>query len=51
MFDKIPFIVSKPIPVLQVRAQVNLLGSPERGLMFFVHLVDVVILDRKKNQP
>jgi hypothetical protein len=39
------------MPVLKVRAQVNLFCGPEAGFMFFVHLPDTGIVDGKDHKP
>ena len=44
MLDEMPLILGESLPVLDILSQVDLLCSPERGLLVLVHLPDVMVL-------
>jgi len=52
MLDEIPFVVIELVlPVINILFQVYLFGSPEAGLLLFVPLPDVFVLNGKNDKP
>ncbi len=49
--NKMPLVVGQVVPILHVLTQVDFLRRPERRLVAFVHVPDVLVLDGKKNKP
>ena len=51
IFDKMFFFFIELLPILKILIEVNLVGSPKGGEMFFVHLEDGVILYGEEYKP
>ena len=50
MLDKVSLILGESLPVLDILSQIDLLSSPERGLLVLVHLPDVMVLDGEEHE-
>ena len=50
MLDEVSLILGESLPVLDILSQVDLLSSPESGLLVLVHLPDVMVLDGEKHE-
>ena len=50
MFDEVFLVVFQLVPVFEVRAKVDLIDGPEASHLIFVHLPDVVVLDRQQHK-
>mmetsp|Transcript_125581 Transcript_125581/g.340970 ORF Transcript_125581/g.340970 Transcript_125581/m.340970 type:complete len:245 (+) Transcript_125581:738-1472(+) len=51
VLDEMPLLRRQGVPVFVVLREVDLLRSPERGLVLLVHLPDVRVLDREHHPP
>lgn len=50
MLDEVFLVVLQLVPVFEVRGKIDLIDGPEAGHLIFVHLPDVVILDRQQHK-
>jgi len=50
VLDKVLLVLIELLPILDVLGEVDFLSGPESSLLVFVHLPDVAVLDREKDE-
>lgn len=50
MLDEVLLVLGELLPIFCVLAEVDFVNSPETSHLVFIHLPDVLILDRKDNK-
>ena len=50
MLDEMPLVVGELLPMSHVTREIDLFSGPEAGLMFLVHVPDLLMLDREQHK-
>ena len=50
MLDKVLLVLIELLPILDVLGEVDFLSGPKSSLLVLVHLPDVAVLDREKDE-